>query len=61
MTRKAAWRIRAQYAATAVTLIVWGDTWDEAQHRAQYYQKGAIAYCFLEELDPDDRRCAVAI
>lgn len=61
MRRDRAFRIRAQYAATSVVLIVWGDDWDEAQHRASFYQKGAIAYCFLEELAADDRRCAVAI
>lgn len=61
LTRRSAWRIRAQYMATSVVLIVWGDDWDEAQHRASYYQKGAMAYCFLEELTPADPRCAVAL
>lgn len=61
MTRRALFRIRAQYPATAVVLIVWGDDWDEAHNRARYYQKGAVAYCFLEQLRSDDPRGAVAI
>lgn len=44
-------RVRAVYPATSLVLIVWGDDQDDAQHRAAWWQKGALHYVVLNETD----------
>lgn len=54
-------RIRAQYRATSVVLLVRGDDVEHAKKRARWYQRGAESYGFLEELEPDDPRRAMTL
>jgi hypothetical protein len=44
-------RIRAVYGCTAINLIVWGSDVEDAKHRAAWWQKGALAYWDLGEVD----------
>ena len=54
MRRIRVFRIRAQYACTSLVLLVRGDDPKDAKRRAAWYQKGAVAYCVLGELNAMD-------